>query len=122
MAVKAPGSGNYYRPLFAADVFMTDTSTWLNQTLANKHPITPVSTTVDETASSTNAVSNNLITETALVDYVGTPSVTTNGTGIVRPMHKLYARSITETTNAAFSWIKAGVHDVTSGYDTTKDN
>ena len=81
-----------------------------------------MSTTVDETASSTNAVSNNLITETALVDYVGTPSVTTNGTGIVRPMHKLYARSITETTNAAFSWIKAGVHDVTSGYDTTKDN
>ena len=42
MAVKAPGSGNYYRPLFAADVFMTDTGTWLNQTLGNKHPITPV--------------------------------------------------------------------------------
>ena len=35
MAVKAPGPGNYYRPLFAADVFMTDTSTWLNQTLTN---------------------------------------------------------------------------------------
>lgn len=159
MAVKAPGSGGSYRPLFAHDVYLTSSGRWVSGTLDAKldlpsptftwpggvtatelgyisnvtsdvqlqldakHPQTAISNAVDETASSATNVSANLITESALVDFVAaSPTITTNGVGIVRPMHKMYRRSRSETTNASFSWIHPGVHDLTSGFDVTMDD
>ena len=70
-----------------------------------------------------NTSSSNIITEGALLNYIqSNPSLTTNGVNIVKVQPKLYARSITETTDSNFSFIKSGVHDLTSGYDATKDN
>ena len=70
-----------------------------------------------------NTSSSNIITEGALLNYIqSNPSLTTNGVNIVKVQPKLYARSITETTDSNFNFIKSGVHDLTSGYDATKDN
>jgi hypothetical protein len=122
MSVTAPGSSNSYRPVFASDVYLTNSSIWLVSTLSSKHPLTPIASTIDETAHSTISISSNLITETSLVDFVGIGSVTTSGVQIARPMYKLYGQSITETTDASFSWIDPGVADITAGFNSSLDN
>ena len=73
--------------------------------------------------SESNTSSSSIITEGALLNYIqSNPQLTTNGVDIVTVQAKLYARSFTETTDPSFNFIKAGVHDLTSGYDATKDN
>ena len=73
--------------------------------------------------SESNTTSSSIITEGALLNYIqSNPQLTTNGVDIVTVQPKLYARSITETTDPNFEFIKSGVHDLTSGYDATKDN
>jgi hypothetical protein len=73
--------------------------------------------------SESNTTSSSIITEGALLNYIqSNPQLTTNGVDIVTVQPKLYARSITETTDPSFEFIKSGVHDLTSGYDATKDN
>ena len=71
----------------------------------------------------TNLTSTNIITEGALLNFISSnPQLTTNGVSIVNVQPRLYARSITETTNANFAFIKSGVNDLTSGFNATKDN
>jgi len=70
----------------------------------------------------TNLTSTNLVTEGGILNFLGNPVLTENGVPIIQSQQKLYARSITETTDPNFNFIKAGVHDLTSGYDETKDN
>ena len=80
-------------------------------------------TSVVSSVTDTNLTSTNIITEGALLNYIsGNPELTTNGVSIVNVQPRLYARSITETTDQNFNFIKSGVNDVTSGYDSTKDN
>jgi hypothetical protein len=71
---------------------------------------------------SSNLSSSNLVTEGGILNFLGNPVLTENGIPIIKSQQKLYARSITETTDPSFEFIKAGVHDLTSGYDATKDN
>ena len=69
-----------------------------------------------------NLSSSNLVTEGGILNFLGNPVLTENGIPIIQSQQKLYARSITEITDPNFEFIKAGVHDVTSGFDETKDN
>jgi hypothetical protein len=71
---------------------------------------------------SSNFSSSNLVTEGGILNFLGNPVITENGIPIIKSQQKLYARSITEITDPSFEFIKAGVHDLTSGYDATKDN
>ena len=121
LSVTAPASASTYRPVFASDVYLTNSSSWLGTTLSAKHPLTPIPTTINESAHSTISTSSNLITETALVDYVGLGSVTTNGVHIARPMIKMHTYSTNETTDVNFSYIDTGVQDVTTGFDSSLD-
>ena len=69
-----------------------------------------------------NLSSSNLVTEGAILNFIGSSQLNESGTPIIRVQPKLYARSITDVNDHSFSYIKAGVHDNTSGYDETKDN
>ena len=69
-----------------------------------------------------NLSSSNLVTEGGILNFLGNPVLTENGIPIIKSQQKLYAKSITETTDPNFNFIKSGVHDVTSGFDATKDN
>jgi hypothetical protein len=126
MAVKAPGSGNYYRPLFAADVFMTDTSTWLNQTLANlqidKVNQSQVTSSINPSVS---AAGTSIITEAAYVNNLtvgGFHYLTINTDPVKFPQHALFGASVTEVTDPSFHFIEARVHDVLHGFNATMDS
>jgi hypothetical protein len=81
MAVKAPGSGNYYRPLFAASVFVTDTNTWLSQTLANlQTDKVDQSQITSSIIPSISAAGSSIITESAYVN-----NLTVGGFHYLRP-------------------------------------
>jgi len=69
-----------------------------------------------------NLTSTNLVTEGGILNYIGSAQLTENGVSIIRAQPKLYARSITETTDPNFNFIKPAVNDVTSGFDHTSDN
>ena len=98
--------------------------------------LTPINTTIQfllnnkvdqslvvSSVTESNTSSSSIITEGALLNFIqSNPQLTTNGVDIVNVQPKLYARSITETTDPNFEFIKSGVHDLTSGYDATKDN
>jgi hypothetical protein len=67
--------------------------------------------------------SGNIITEGALLNYVqSNPSLTTSGVNVVHVQPRMFARSITETTDVNFAYIKNGVNDLTSGFNATKDS
>ena len=98
--------------------------------------LTPINTTIQfllnnkvdqslvvSSVTESNTSSSSIITEGALLNFIqSNPQLTTNGVDIVNVQPKLYARSFTETTDPSFNFIKSGVHDLTSGYDATKDN
>ena len=78
--------------------------------------------TVVSSVTNTSLSSTNILTEGAILTFLGSDGLTTNGVSTVRGQSKLYARSVTETTDSNFSFISPGVHDVTSGYDSTNDD
>jgi hypothetical protein len=79
-------------------------------------PTSAIASTVDDQRS-------YLATKGAISDWISiNPSVTEYGFGYVRPQQKLFARSVTETTDPNFKWIKTGVNDATSGFDSLSDN
>ena len=118
----APSTANV--PSCSAVVtFVNNKLTPINTSITNLQNDKVNTSLIVSSISESNTTSSSIITEGALLNYIqSNPQLTTNGVDIVTVQAKLYARSFTETTDPSFNFIKAGVHDLTSGYDATKDN
>jgi hypothetical protein len=118
----APSTANV--PSCSAVVtFVNNKLTPINTSITNLQNDKVNTSLIVSSISESNTTSSSIITEGALLNYIqSNPQLTTNGVDIVTVQPKLYARSITETTDPNFEFIKSGVHDLTSGYDATKDN
>jgi hypothetical protein len=118
----APSTANV--PSCSAVVtFVNNKLTPINTSITNLQNDKVNTSLIVSSISESNTSSSSIITEGALLNYIqSNPQLTTNGVDIVIVQAKLYARSITETTDPNYQGIKAGVHDLTSGYDATKDN
>ena len=118
----APSTANV--PSCSAVVtFVNNKLTPINANITNLQTFKVNTSLIVSSISESNTSSSSIITEGALLNFIqSNPQLTTNGVDIVTVQAKLYARSFTETTDPSFNFIKSGVHDLTSGYDATKDN